>query len=84
MNSHSKCIHVYVVCNTTLCRLTDLVKGWRERLFKFGFPELTTGDFCDSMETLLDSVKNNLKTNETLMDDLNQDGIANYYVAYLR
>lgn len=65
-------------------RLTDLVKGWRERLFKFGFPELTTGDFCDSMETLLDSVRNNLKTHETLMDDMNQDGIANYYVAYLR
>lgn len=36
------------------------------------------------METLLESVKENLKTEETLMDDLNQDQIANYYVAYLR
>lgn len=36
------------------------------------------------METLLDSVKQNLKNENLLLDDFNQDGIANYYVAYLR
>jgi ubiquitin thioesterase protein OTUB1 len=64
--------------------LDVLCKGWRKRLMDQNFPELTTGDFCDAMETLLESIKENLKTNEVLMDDLNQDGIANYYVAFLR
>jgi ubiquitin thioesterase protein OTUB1 len=63
---------------------TALCKSWRKRLLDLSFPELTTGDFCDSMETLCESIKENLKTNEVLMDDLNQDGIANYYVAFLR
>uniref|UniRef100_A0A7E4ZVP9 ubiquitinyl hydrolase 1 n=1 Tax=Panagrellus redivivus TaxID=6233 RepID=A0A7E4ZVP9_PANRE len=64
--------------------LITLVKSWRARLLAFGFPELTTGDFCDAMETLLESIRDNLKNESLLLDDLNQESIANYYVAFLR
>lgn len=69
---------------TELKRFIEIVKGWRQRLFKFGFPELTTGDFCDAMDTLMDSIDKGEKTDAMLFDDLNQDGIANYYVAFMR
>lgn len=36
------------------------------------------------METLLTSIQNNTKSLDFLFDDLNNDGIANYYVAFLR
>lgn len=29
--------------------LLVLTKEWRQKLFNFGFPELTTGDFCDAV-----------------------------------
>ena len=65
-------------------RLLDLVGAWRQKLFAFGFPELTTGDFCDAMETLLNSIKNDEKTMDMLFDDLKNENMANYYVAFLR
>jgi len=67
-----------------LDRFTTLCKGWRQTLFDFGFPELTTGDFCDAMETLMESIGNGTKTLGFLFDDLSADGIANYYVAFTR
>ncbi|KAL3085152.1 hypothetical protein niasHS_010221 [Heterodera schachtii] len=68
-----------------LKRFNELVKGWRARLMAVGcFPELTTGDFCDSMEQLMTSLLNGTMLPPILLDDLNQDGIANYYVAFLR
>lgn len=35
--------------------LIELVKGWRAKLFGFGFPELTTGDFCDAVSFFLNN-----------------------------
>jgi ubiquitin thioesterase protein OTUB1 len=67
-----------------LARFTELCRSWRQKLFGFGFPELTTGDFCDAMDVLLDSIKDGSKTFEILFHDLNVDGIANYYVAFTR
>jgi ubiquitin thioesterase protein OTUB1 len=65
-------------------RFITLCKKWKETLFRLGFPELTTGDFCEAVETMLDSIKNGTKNLEFLLDDLNNDGIANYYVAFTR
>ncbi|KAI1723272.1 peptidase c65 otubain domain-containing protein [Ditylenchus destructor] len=68
-----------------LTRFTEICKGWRQKLFNFGFPELTTADFCDAMDVLLDSFSSGTKnTLQILFDDLNVDGIANYYVAFTR
>uniref|UniRef100_A0A914HD81 Ubiquitin thioesterase n=1 Tax=Globodera rostochiensis TaxID=31243 RepID=A0A914HD81_GLORO len=68
-----------------LKRFGELVKGWRKRLLALGsFPDLTTGDFCDSMDQLVDSMLNGTMLPQMLLDDLNQDGIANYYVAFCR
>jgi hypothetical protein len=36
------------------------------------------------MDTLMDSIDKGEKTDAMLFDDLNQDGIANYYVAFMR
>ncbi|KAH7700003.1 Protein OTUB-1 [Aphelenchoides avenae] len=67
-----------------LNKFTTLCRGWRERLVKdHGFPDLTTGDFCDAMDTLLDSIKNRTTTEEMLFHNLNET-VANYYVAFLR
>lgn len=35
--------------NNEVNRLLTLVQQWRQELFNFGFPELTTGDFCDAV-----------------------------------
>lgn len=36
------------------------------------------------MNTLLESIAKNEKSLDMLFDDLNQDSIANYYVAFMR
>ena len=66
-------------------RFSELVKGWRKRLMDLDcYAELTTGDFCDSMDQLMTSMQDGTMQPQILMDDLNQDGIANYYVAFCR
>ncbi|CAK5008935.1 unnamed protein product [Meloidogyne enterolobii] len=68
-----------------LNRFNEQVKEWRQRLVKLeSFPDLTTGDFCTSMEQLMTSMIDGTMQPQILMDDLNQDGVANYYVAFCR
>jgi ubiquitin thioesterase protein OTUB1 len=67
-----------------LDRFTTLCKGWKQRLLSQGFPEATTEDFCEAVETCLDSIKDGTKNLDFLFDDLRNDGIANYYVAFMR
>ncbi|CAD5223944.1 unnamed protein product [Bursaphelenchus okinawaensis] len=65
-----------------LKKFTERTKEWRGRLIRHGFPELTTGDFCDAIEGLIRTAE--LGNESFLNDDLNNDSVANYYVAYLR
>jgi len=67
-----------------LQRFTELCKKWKETLLRLGFPELTTGDFCEAMETMLESIRDGTKNLEFLIDDLRNEEIANYYVAFTR
>jgi len=67
-----------------LNRFVALVKGWRDDLLKLGMPELTTGDFCDTVEQLLEGITSKTIVPQMLFDNLNDDNIANYYVAFLR
>uniref|UniRef100_A0A915CV49 ubiquitinyl hydrolase 1 n=1 Tax=Ditylenchus dipsaci TaxID=166011 RepID=A0A915CV49_9BILA len=66
-----------------LARLTTLCKGWRQKLFDFGFPELTTDGRAIGV-TSANGSKAHENGLQMLFDDLNVDGIANYYVAFLR
>ncbi|KAI6189877.1 Ubiquitin thioesterase [Aphelenchoides bicaudatus] len=66
-------------------RFTALCKKWKDTLLQqLGFPELTTGDFCEAIEALLEAIKDGTKNLDFLLDDLNNDSIANYYVAFTR
>ncbi|KAI6213586.1 hypothetical protein M3Y94_00167400 [Aphelenchoides besseyi] len=67
-----------------LDRFIDLCKGWRQRMANFGFPELTTEDFCDAIDDVLTSIKNGTKNLDFLYDDLNNENYANYLVAFMR
>ncbi|KAI6229749.1 Ubiquitin thioesterase [Aphelenchoides fujianensis] len=67
-----------------LDRFFELCKSWRSRMIQFGMPELTTGDFCDAIEEVLEEIKNGTKNMDFLQDDLNNDGYANYLVAFCR
>ncbi|VDK50882.1 unnamed protein product [Anisakis simplex] len=67
-----------------LKRFTEVCKGWRNRLLKLGFPEFTTGDFCDWFDELLDEIATGKRTEQKTLGALNDDGPSNYYVTFLR
>uniref|UniRef100_A0A0K0EZT6 ubiquitinyl hydrolase 1 n=1 Tax=Strongyloides venezuelensis TaxID=75913 RepID=A0A0K0EZT6_STRVS len=69
---------------TLLQQFQKLAGDWREKFFAMGFPELTTSDFCDSIDELLKNLENGVYDNNSLMVTLGDENIANYYVAYIR
>lgn len=67
-----------------LKRFSALTKSWRQKLLDLGLPELTTGDFCDAFDQLTDGMINGTILPEILFDNLNNDMVANYWVAFVR
>jgi len=65
-------------------RFTTIAKGWRERLFKLGFPEMTTSDFCDWFVDLLDDIETGKKDIKQVFEAMNDEGASNYYVVFFR
>uniref|UniRef100_A0A0N4Z0Z5 ubiquitinyl hydrolase 1 n=1 Tax=Parastrongyloides trichosuri TaxID=131310 RepID=A0A0N4Z0Z5_PARTI len=67
-----------------LLQFQNLSREWRDKFFAMGFPELTTSDFCDSIDELLKNIADKKYDNNSLMVTLGDENIANYYVAYMR
>lgn len=65
-------------------RFVKVASGWKERLFKLGFPEMTTEDFCDTFIEQLGLLTSGETNEDGLMAKINDDGVSNYLVMFLR
>ncbi|CAJ0586271.1 unnamed protein product, partial [Mesorhabditis spiculigera] len=67
-----------------LRRFDAVCKGWKDRLLRLGFQEMTTTDFCDVFYELLNQILAHELTLEQALTKCNQDEYSNYYVIFLR
>uniref|UniRef100_A0AC35U1F5 Ubiquitinyl hydrolase 1 n=1 Tax=Rhabditophanes sp. KR3021 TaxID=114890 RepID=A0AC35U1F5_9BILA len=64
--------------------VTKVCDDLRPKFVELGFPELTTGDFCDAVQDLLVEMKEGKVTSSNLFEKLGNENIANYYIAWSR